>query len=220
MLSESASSFFLGEAHASYVHVSNCIPTTSIAKATTPYELWHGRKPDVSSFTLWGCLPMCMCRRTRGWDWVAYAEVRVYWVSFWLQGLEIYDLASRRTLISERADFDERHFLSSQGFPPIPIPSFLTQIRIWSVRQLQGGRILCSARRAPLAPVAAPPVVPLVQLHLLHLFVPIPPPALLLLSLRLPPLPLFPRSPPPDAGPLFVAVVETGVPWRVVECAA
>ena len=41
---------FWGEALASYVHVWNCLPTSAILKATTPYELWHGRKPDVSHF--------------------------------------------------------------------------------------------------------------------------------------------------------------------------
>src|SRR5882762_1903532 len=45
-----------GEVLASFVHVSNCLPTASISKQTTPYQLWHGRKPDVSPFCIWGCL--------------------------------------------------------------------------------------------------------------------------------------------------------------------
>ena len=47
---------FWGAAPASFVHISNCLPTASILKQTTPYQLWHGRKPDVAPFCIWGCL--------------------------------------------------------------------------------------------------------------------------------------------------------------------
>src|SRR5882762_8995422 len=46
---------FWGEALASYIHVGNRLPTSAIPGATTPYELWHGTKPDVSHLRVWGC---------------------------------------------------------------------------------------------------------------------------------------------------------------------
>ena len=36
------------------MHVWNRCPTDAMKKAT-PYELWHGRKPDVSHLQVWGC---------------------------------------------------------------------------------------------------------------------------------------------------------------------
>ena len=56
MLSESGlPASFWGEALASYIHVWNRLPTSAISKATTPHELWHGTKPDVSHLRVWGC---------------------------------------------------------------------------------------------------------------------------------------------------------------------
>src|SRR5258707_9383002 len=45
---------FWGEALASYIHVWNHLPTSAISKATTPHELWHGTKSDVSHLQVWG----------------------------------------------------------------------------------------------------------------------------------------------------------------------
>ena len=38
---------FWGEALAAAIHVLNCCPTSAL-KGKTPYEVWHGRKPDLS----------------------------------------------------------------------------------------------------------------------------------------------------------------------------
>src|ERR1700761_204137 len=48
-----------------YLHVANMHPTVHIGDSTTPYELWHKQKPDVSHLRVWAALPMCMCRKTR-----------------------------------------------------------------------------------------------------------------------------------------------------------
>src|SRR5713226_6995068 len=55
---------FWGECLAALVHVWNQCPTEAVRSAT-PYELWHGRKPDVSYLQVWGVLPMSTFRRTR-----------------------------------------------------------------------------------------------------------------------------------------------------------
>ena len=46
---------FWGEALASLVHVLNRCPTTSVP-GKTPYEAFHGRKPDLAHLRIWGCL--------------------------------------------------------------------------------------------------------------------------------------------------------------------
>jgi hypothetical protein len=45
---------FRGEAVGAYVHVCNMIPTAANPK-TTPFELWHKKKPEVSNLRIWGC---------------------------------------------------------------------------------------------------------------------------------------------------------------------
>ncbi|KAI6011932.1 hypothetical protein PISMIDRAFT_117620 [Pisolithus microcarpus 441] len=47
---------FWGEALAALVHVWIRCPTDAEhVDGATPYELWHGRKPDVSHLRVWGC---------------------------------------------------------------------------------------------------------------------------------------------------------------------
>ena len=45
---------FWGEALGSLVHVWNRCPTDAVDDAT-PFELWHGHKPDVFHLRVWGC---------------------------------------------------------------------------------------------------------------------------------------------------------------------
>ena len=55
MLKESGLAMaFWGEALAALIHVWNRCPTAALDNAT-PYELWNGRKPDVSHLRVWGC---------------------------------------------------------------------------------------------------------------------------------------------------------------------
>ena len=55
MLTESEfSPGFWAEALTTYIHVHNMCPTSAV-KGSTPYELWHKRKPDVSHLRIFGC---------------------------------------------------------------------------------------------------------------------------------------------------------------------
>ena len=92
MLAESGlPSSFWGEALASYVHVWNRLPTTAIPGATTPYELWHGTKPDVSHLRVWGCTAyICACAAgSEEQSRPSHAEMRLHRLSSGLQGLEV-----------------------------------------------------------------------------------------------------------------------------------
>ena len=49
---------FWGEALLSFVDVWNRLPSNSTrgrSLKATPYELWHGSKPDFSHLRVWGC---------------------------------------------------------------------------------------------------------------------------------------------------------------------
>jgi len=78
---------------------------------------------------------MCIAEGQEDISRLAHAEVRLHGYLLATRA-EFYDLASRRTLISE--PISTRDTSVSQGFPPIPIPSLSTQIRVRSVCQLKG----------------------------------------------------------------------------------
>lgn len=46
---------FWGEALSALVHVLNHCPTSALP-GTTPFEAFHGRKPDVAHLRIWSCL--------------------------------------------------------------------------------------------------------------------------------------------------------------------
>jgi len=85
-----------------------------------------GRKPDVAPFCIWGCLTYVHVQKDKRTSLGSYMQKCVF-IGYpsGYKGWKFYDLASRRTIISERADCDERHFLSRKESPPIPIPSFV-----------------------------------------------------------------------------------------------
>jgi len=93
---------FWGEALASFVHVSNCLPTASILKQTTPYELWHGRKPDVAPFHVWGCHAYVHVQKDKRLSLGLHMQKCVF-IGYpsGYKGWKFYDLTSRQTLVSE-----------------------------------------------------------------------------------------------------------------------
>src|SRR5882724_3538704 len=121
---------FWGEALASFVHVSNCLPTASISKQTTPYQLWHGRKPDVAPFRVWGCLAYVHVQKDNRTSLGSHMQKCVF-IGYpsGYKGWKFYDLASRRTLISEPISTRDTSRLAR-----IPLPSLSlhlsTQIRV------------------------------------------------------------------------------------------
>ena len=79
MLSESHLPLvFWGEALAAYVHVWNRLWTSTL-KGKTPFEMVE--ETGRFAFTSLGLLGLCACAEgQKGWIWITYGEVRVYWV--------------------------------------------------------------------------------------------------------------------------------------------
>ena len=93
------------------IYVLNRCPTASL-KRQTPYEAWHRKKPDVSQVRIWRCLAYVHVQKDKRTSFGSYMEKCIF-VGY-LAGYkewQFYNSASRRFIISERAEFNERYFL-------------------------------------------------------------------------------------------------------------
>src|SRR3981189_3217648 len=163
---------FWGEALASYVHVWNCLPTSAILKATTPYELWHGRKPDVSHFQVWGCTAYVHVQRDQRNSLGPHVQ-KCAFIGYpaGYKGWKFWDLTSRNSLISETADFDERYFPARKDATPIPMPSLTPPASNVDSVSSHGGRVIDfeldtdspSPSISHQGPIEAPPALPTVH---------------------------------------------------------
>jgi transposase InsO family protein len=101
---------FLGQAVASYIHVWNRCSTTSL-RDMTPYELWFGKKPDISHLRVWGCTAYVHIQKDKRTGIGSHMEKCVF-VGYpdGYKGWTFYNPTTKQTIISERAEFDERYF--------------------------------------------------------------------------------------------------------------
>ncbi|THH15011.1 hypothetical protein EUX98_g9529 [Antrodiella citrinella] len=108
---------FWGEALAAAVHVLNCCPTSALA-GKTPYEVWHGRKPDLAHLRVWGCTAYVHVQRDKRTNLGSHMEKCVF-IGYpdGYKGWKFYNPTTKRVVISERADFDERFFPGLRNQP-------------------------------------------------------------------------------------------------------
>jgi transposase InsO family protein len=119
---------FLGQAVAAYVHIWNRCSTTRLTADTTPYELWHRKKPDVSHLRVFGCTAYVHIQKDKRTGIGSHMEKCIF-VGYpqGYKGWTFYNPTTKRTIISERAEFDERYFpglkqapLTPEPFEPLP----------------------------------------------------------------------------------------------------
>jgi hypothetical protein len=100
-------SVFWGEAVATAVWIMNRVPTKAL-EGVTPYEAWHGRRPDISYFRTFGCTafvkkvkPNLKKLEDRGTPvvFIGYEPGAKAW--------RFYDPVARRAVVSRDAVFDE-----------------------------------------------------------------------------------------------------------------
>ena len=91
----------------------------------TPYELWHGAKPDVSHLRVWGCTAYVHVQKDKRGQLGSHYEKCVF-IGYpdGYKGWKFYNPTSRRVIISERAEFDERYYPGLKQ--DIGIPNYLT----------------------------------------------------------------------------------------------
>ena len=121
---------FWVKALGSFIHVWNRLPSSSTAlksSQTTPYELWYHKKPDLAHLRVWGCRAYAHVQKDKrnklGWHMLPC--VFIGYPSDY-QGWKCWDPVSKKSVISERVEFDERYFPLSKlakGAPSItPTP--------------------------------------------------------------------------------------------------
>ena len=110
LLNESGlSKKFWVECLAALVHVLNACPTSALV-GKTPSEVWHGRKPDVSHLRVWGCLAYVHIQKDKREKLGSHMEKCVF-IGYpdGYKGWKFYNPVTKKVIISERAEFDERH---------------------------------------------------------------------------------------------------------------
>ena len=116
MLSEShLPASFWGEALSAQIHVWNRLPTSSL-KGITPFEAWFKRKPDVSHLRVFGCLAYVFIQKDKRKSLQPHMEQCVFiGYSGGYKGYKFYNPKTKKTIISECAEFDEREFPGLSG---------------------------------------------------------------------------------------------------------
>jgi Reverse transcriptase (RNA-dependent DNA polymerase)/gag-polypeptide of LTR copia-type/GAG-pre-integrase domain/Integrase core domain len=101
---------FWFHAFVALLHVLNRTPTAPLPGAT-PYEAWHRNKPDVSHIRVWGCLAYVHVQKDKRKSFGSHMEKCIF-VGYpaGYKGWQFYNPVSKKFIISERAEFDERFF--------------------------------------------------------------------------------------------------------------
>jgi len=95
---------------ATMIHVWNRLPT-SFLPSSTPYEEWHKKKPDVSHFRVFGCTAYVYVQRDQRKKLEPHAQKCIF-VGYppGYKGWKFYNPTTKKFIISECAEFDERSF--------------------------------------------------------------------------------------------------------------
>jgi hypothetical protein len=157
---------FWVEALLALIHVWNRCPTSAL-KGKTPYELWLKLKPDVSHLRVWGCLAYVHIQKDKRKGFSPRMEKGIF-IGYpdGYKGWKFYIPSTKKAVISERADFDERYFpglkkdslaaLPNNYYPPAPP-------QIVQMPELGGDDVPPNAHAEPIVPAPAPVPIPEVQ---------------------------------------------------------
>ena len=114
---------FWGEALLSFVDVWNRLPSNSTrgrSLKATPYELWHGSKPDFSHLRVWGCRAYAHVQHNKH-DKLQWHMIKGVFIGYpeGYKGWRIWD--GKKVTICETVVFDERYFPHSKLAPSQPM---------------------------------------------------------------------------------------------------
>jgi hypothetical protein len=120
---------FWGEALAAFIHVWNKTPTSTLP-GMTPYQAFLGSKPDVSMLRVWGCVAYVHIQKDkRDWGGLGSHMEKCIFIGYPpdYKGWKFYNPVTKKCIISERAQFDERYFLGIKTSTPTIIPTSLLE---------------------------------------------------------------------------------------------
>ncbi len=118
MLSESGlPPQFWGEAVFAFVHARNRCGTSTI-KDGTPYQIAFKEKPDISHLRIWGCAAYVHVQKDKRKGLGSHMEKCVF-IGYppGYKGWKFYNPVTKKTIICERAEFDERVFPMKKSGP-------------------------------------------------------------------------------------------------------
>ena len=124
MLNESGlSKRYWPECLAALVHVLNRCPT-AILSNVTPYEVLYKKKPDVSHLRVWGCVAYVHVQRDKRSGSLGSHMDKCIFLGYpdGVKGWKFYNPESKKVIISERADFDERYNYYGAPLKPQDLP--------------------------------------------------------------------------------------------------
>jgi hypothetical protein len=114
---------FWGEALATFIHTSNKSFTSALPDKTS-HEAFYGSKPDLSRLCVWGCTAYVLIQRDKHplGSLGSHMEKCVFLVyPQGYKGWKFYNPVTKKVIISERADFDERYFMLQRlSVPHLP----------------------------------------------------------------------------------------------------
>jgi hypothetical protein len=155
---------FWVEALLALMHIWNRCPTSAL-KGKTPYELWLKLKPDVSHLRVWGCLAYVHIQKDKRKGFSPHMEKGIF-IGYpdGYKGWKFYIPSTKKAVISERADFDERYFpglkkdllaaVPNNYYPPAAPP------QIVQMPELEGDNAPPNAHAEPIVPAPAPVHIP------------------------------------------------------------
>src|ERR1700742_5010350 len=126
MLHESSlPSSFWSKAVSTAVFLHNRLPT-SANEGVTPYELMYESKPDLALARVFGSLAYVHVKKDKRSGFSPHMEKAIF-VGYPTQhkGWEFFNPFTKKFILSDRADFDERVFpgLSTKAIEPAPFPT-------------------------------------------------------------------------------------------------
>jgi len=88
--------------------MSGIVCPTAALDSATPYELWNGRKPDVSHLRVWGSTAYVHSQKDKRAALRSHYDKCVF-IGYpdGYKGWKFYNPTTKRTIILEHADFDE-----------------------------------------------------------------------------------------------------------------
>ena len=120
---------FWGEAIASFIHVWNQVSTSAVT-GKMPFEAFYKQKPDVSRLRVWGCVSYVHIQRDKRPNGSLGSHMeKCIFIGYpeGYKGWKFYNPTTKKAIIAERADFDERYFLGRKETQPTVKPSSLLE---------------------------------------------------------------------------------------------
>ena len=120
---------FWAECLTALVHVWNRCPTSAVTDST-PYERWYNEKPKVDHLRVWGCVAYVHVQKDKREALGSHMEKCIF-IGYpeGMKAWKFWNPVTKKVVISERADFDERYMYKSlllkKNFPIVTSPPLI-----------------------------------------------------------------------------------------------